>query len=616
MKTICVKNTFLDSKSLVEQYLYRKDWRVRENSNMTYSLQGLNNYLSASVISNFWLSSVYPKEASKAHIAGDFHIHDLDVLGPYCVGWDLADLLTVGFTGVPGKIESRPAKHFRVILGQIVNFFYTLQGESAGAQAFANVDTYVAPFIRYDHLSYEEVVQAVQEFLYNMNVPTRVGFQTPFTNITLDLKVPKYMENEQVIIGGKRQKDTYGDFQDEIDLFNAAFAEVMTQGDAKGRPFSFPIPTYNLTRDFDWDNPVHSKIWEMTAKFGIPYFANFINSDMRPEDTRSMCCHLRLDNRELKKRGGGLFGANPLTGSIGVVTINMPRIGYLSRDDDEFLERIDKLMTLAKEALEVKRQFIEKMTENGLYPYSRFYLRNIKALYGQYWINHFSTIGLVGMNEALLNFMGVDIGSREGIKFALGVLDFMRERLSDFQEETGHLYNLEATPAEGTSYRLAKIDKEQYPTIIVANEQRVQSENAAPYYTNSTHLPVGYSDDIFEVLELQDELQTKYTGGTVLHIYLGEHHPSPEAIKLLVKRVATNFRLPYFTVTPTFSICPIHGYIPGEHEFCPICDAELGIKNDMESDISAYTHIASPSKEEHTGEHPSRKVSFFFTKPH
>ena len=487
-----------------------------------------------------------------------------------CVGWDLLDLLLSGFKGVPGKVESRPAKHFKVALGQVVNFFYTLQGEAAGAQAFSNVDTYLSPFIRYDNLSYNEVKQAMQEFIFNLNVPTRVGFQTPFVNVTLDLKVPDFMKNEPVIIGGRTMDDTFGEFQPEMDMFVRAFGEVMLEGDAKGRPFTFPIPTLNITKDFDWDDPNYRGLWEMTAKYGIPYFSNFVSSDMKPDDVRSMCCRLRLDKRELKKRGGGLFGANPLTGSIGVVTINMPKIGFLSRDEDEYFERLDRLMVIAKNSLEIKRKTIENFTEKGLYPYSKYYLRNIKKGFNGYWKNHFSTIGLIGMNESILNFMNTDIGSREGIKFALRVLDYMRRRLADFQEETGNIYNLEATPAEGTSYRLAKIDKEKYPEIIVANNEEVK-RGAEPYYTNSSQLPVNYTDDLFEALKLQDELQIMYTGGTVLHGFVGERLTSIDSIKRLVKRICENFRLPYFTITPTFSICPEHGYIPGEHETCPEC---------------------------------------------
>jgi ribonucleoside-triphosphate reductase len=969
-------------RELVDGYLNKLTWLVRENANMTYSLQGLNTHISSQIISQYWLHRVYLKKNPKiaeAHINGDFHIHNLQILGAYCVGWDLRDLLLSGFTGVRGKISSRPAKHFRVALMQAVNFIYTLTGEAAGAQAFSNFDTYLSPFIRYDNLDYKEVKQALQEFMFNMNVPTRVGFQSPFSNITLDLKIPEFMKNEPVIIGGKLMGETYGDFQEEMNIFNKALAEVMLEGDGVGRVFSFPIPTINITKDFDWSNEAVRKVFETSAKYGIPYFANFINSDMKPEDVRSMClhpdeelliknseslmrksigevieeyagkfdidgwafprkelmvlslnpetwktewvrvnrflkvvdnkmirittedgkefkvsrnhlipvitprgvvnklaeevqpgdilmllksarhnlnttyqrigkfvldeklagllgfftadgnylfesrknvksyklprglqftfngndsflkkkikklikdvlkcpikekkdpryntsyvyvysceiartfydagfrkygrlpqvifnspptviksfleffflgdgyerkkeihindvqlsrdlvilfsmvgipicyrekknnqririqhkkskinslgilatptlyetvpgwmakstflvpglserrmvsvetlskynahseesrkflngdivfvrvekcerinlekeqeffdieleknhlfihslgnithncCHLRLDQRELKKRGGGLFGSNPLTGSIGVVTINLPRIGYLAREENEFFERLSEVMELAKQSLEIKRKFLEEFTEKGLYPYSKFYLRNIKKEFGEYWKNHFSTIGLIGMNEACLNFLGCSIGEEEGWKFALKVLDFMREKLADFQIETGNIYNLEATPAEGTSYSLAKIDKSKYPDIIVANEEEVKKRGAEPYYTNSTQLPVYFTDDLWELLRHQDPLQVKYTGGTVVHIWLGESNPPVESVIALVKKICENFRLPYFTLTPTFSICPSHGYLKGEVPICPVCGSQTEV---------------------------------------
>jgi len=557
---------------LVDKYIEKKDWQVNENSNMTFSLQGLNNYISSEISKVYWLNKIYPQEIREAYLNGDFHIHDLGLLSVYCVGWDLFDLLTEGFRGVSGKIESKPAKHFQSILGQVVNFFYTLQGESAGAQAFSNFDTLLAPFIRYDGLSYNDVKQALQGFIFNMNVPTRVGFQTPFTNITLDLTVPGYYANQGVIIGGKMQNETYGDFQEEMDIFNRAFFEIMKEGDARGRVFTFPIPTYNITKSFDWDDKNIEGLWEITAKYGIPYFSNFINSDMNPEDARSMCCRLRIDNRVLEKRGGGLFGSNPLTGSIGVVTINMPRIGYLSKNEDEFMERLEKLMIKAKESLEIKRKILERFTEGGLYPYTKFYLRGVKERFGEYWKNHFSTIGLIGMNEACLNLFGENIGSEMGIKFVLKVLDFMRDKLLEFQEETGNNYNLEATPAEGTSYRLAMADKQKYPNIICANEKDYKN-GAEPFYTNSTQLPVNFTNDVFEALDLQDEIQTKYTGGTVLHIFAGERIENPNAIKVLVRKICEKYHLPYFTFTPTFSICPTHGYLTGEHEKCPKCGA-------------------------------------------
>ena len=562
--------------SIIENYLNLDDWRIKENSNMTYSLQGLNNHISSVVVSEYWLEKIYPTEIRNAHKNGDFHIHDLSVLGPYCVGWDLKDLLMVGFKGVEGKVASRPAKHFKTALGQVVNFFYTLQGESAGAQAFSNFDTLLAPFIKYDNLSYEEVKQAMQEFIYNMNVPTRVGFQTPFTNITMDMEIPSFMKNEHIVIGGELKNETYGEFSNEIAMFNKAFAEVMLEGDANGRVFTFPIPTYNITKDFDFDNPKYDDIWRMTAKYGIPYFSNFVNSDMKPEDARSMCCRLRLDNRELRKRGGGLFGSNPLTGSIGVVTINLPRIGYLSNNEDEFFERLSELMDIAKRSLEIKRKVLETQTERGLYPYSKYYLRTIKTAFGQYWKNHFSTIGLIGMNEACLNLFGENLASKTGQDFAIRVMDFMREKIGQYQEETNNLYNLEATPAEGTSYRLAMIDKKMYPDIIVANEENFK-KGARPYYTNSTQLSVDYTDDLFEALNLQDELQIRYTGGTVFHTYLGESMPPIKSIKELVKKISFNFKLPYFTITPVFSICPTHGYIFGKHEKCPKCGADCEV---------------------------------------
>ena len=561
----------LEEMPLVEDYLSERDWRVRENSNMTFSLQGLNTHITDKIIAKYWLSKIYPEPIRRAHESGDFHIHDLGTLGAYCVGWDLSDVLQRGFRGVRGKIESRPAKHFRVALLQIVNFMYTLQGESAGAQAFSSVDTYLAPFIRADGLSYDEVKQNVQEFVYNMNVPTRVGFQTPFTNITLDLKVPRFMANEPVIIGGVRQKTVYGDYQAEMDLFNRAFAEVMLEGDMQGRPFTFPIPTYNVTEDFDWENPILEPVWEMTAKYGIPYFSNFIGSDMHPEDARSMCCRLRIDNRELRSRGGGLFGAHPLTGSIGVVTLNLPRLGYLATDEADFYDRLGELMDLARKALTIKRKTLEQLTESGLYPYSRYYLDRIKEAEGGFWRNHFSTIGIIGMNEALLNLMGCSIAEEEGQAAALRILDWMRERMGEYQAETLDIYNLEATPAEGATYRLAKKDLERFPDLRVYNLEAY--EGRVPYYTNSTQLPVGHTPDLFEALTLQDPLQSRYTGGTVFHGFLGERLPSAEATRRLVRKIAETFKLPYYTLTPTFSICPQHGYIVGEHPTCPECDA-------------------------------------------
>ena len=567
----------LSSADLVDQYLEIEDWRVKENSNMSYSLQGLNNYLSSTVIAKYWISRIYPSNIAEAHFSGDMHIHDLGVLGPYCVGWDISDLLLSGFGGVSGKIESKPAKHFRTALGQIVNFFYTLQGEAAGAQAFSNFDTYLAPFIRYDDLNQREVEQSLQEFFFNMNVPTRVGFQTPFTNLTLDLTVPTFMRDEAVLFNGRVTQDTYGDMTKEMEMFNLSFAEVMRQGDSKGRVFTFPIPTYNVTKDFAWDSPVAKAVFEVTAKYGVPYFSNFVNSDLDPQDVRSMCCRLRIDNRELRKRGGGFFGANPLTGSIGVVTLNMPRIGYLSKDEDEFFQRLEGVMETAKTSLEIKRKVLESFTESGLYPYSRRYLRNVKEGYGKYWKNHFSTIGLVGINEAIVNLLGINIATRDGQDFAVKLLTFMRERLSDFQEETGSIYNLEATPAEGTSYRLARIDKRKYPEIAVANQRQVVANHAEPFYTNSSQLPVDYEGDLFEALQHQERVQTLYTGGTVFHIFLGERLHSWESAAELIRKVSWSSRLPYFTLTPTFSVCSSHGYTSGERKQCPVCGAECEV---------------------------------------
>lgn len=558
------------SLDLIDGYLEKLDWQVKENSNMGYSLQGLNNYIFSEVSKTYWLNKVYPREVREAYEKGDLHIHDLGTLSIYCVGWDLMDLLLEGFRGVSDKIESAPPKHLRAALGQVVNFMYTLQGEAAGAIAFSNFDTLMAPFIRYDKLSYKEVKQCMQEFIFNMNVPTRVGFQTPFSNITLDLTPSPNFKSQGVIIGGKMQNETYAEFQEEMDMFNKAFFEVMAEGDAAGRVFTFPIPTVNVTRDFDWENPNLAGLWEITAKYGVPYFSNFINSDMKPEDTRSMCCRLRLDLEELDKRGGGLFGANALTGSVGVVTINMPRLGYVAKNKEEFFKMLGERMDIAKESLEIKRKMLEKLTDVNLYPYTKFYLRNIKSSTGAYWTNHFSTIGLVGMNEASLNLLGKDIGTAEGNEFAKEALDYMRTRLIQYQKETGNLYNLEATPAEGTAYRSALSDKKLYPDIIVANEKDYQN-GAEPFYTNSSQMPVNYSRDIIETLDIQDGLQTKYTGGTVIHLFLGERISDPKAVPALVKKICENYRLPYFTLTPTFSVCKSHGYISGEHFSCPTC---------------------------------------------
>ncbi len=554
-----------ESSEMVDKYLQELDWQVHENANMTYSLQGLNQYATSDISKKYWLNKIYPKEIRDAAFNEDFHIHNLETLAPYCMGWDLYDLLLRGFGGVPSKLECRPPKHFRTALGQLVNFFYTVQGEAAGAEAVSNFDTLLAPFIRYDDLNYSQVKQAMQEFLYNCMVPTRVGFQTPFLNVTLDIKPPNFLAKQPVIIGGQGQKETYGEFQEEMDMFIRAFYEILMEGDAKGRPFTFPIPTVSITKDFDWDEPALNPLWEATAKYGVNYFQNFIHGDMKPEDYRSMCCRLRLSNKELYKRGGGLFGSAPLTGSIGVVTINMSRIGYLSKTKKDFFGKLEYLMDLAKESLEIKRKALENFMEKGLYPYSKYYLSSVKKIRNSYFGNHFSTIGLMGMNESLLNFIGENIGSRRGKRFAVEVLDFMREKLVKHQKETGNLYNLEATPGEGTSYRQAKVDKEKYPNIITAGTKEV------PYYTNSSMLPVNYTDDLFEALKLQDELQCKYTGGTVLHLFLGEKISDAKIAKALIKKVFEKFRLPYVTLTPTFSICPVHGYLTGEHFECPKC---------------------------------------------
>jgi len=591
----------LSSDDMVDTYLNGTDWRIRENANMNFSLQGLNNHISSQLVSHYWLTRMYSPLIRERHLSGAFHIHDLAVLGPYCVGWDLKDLLISGFGGVSQKIESKPAKHFRTILGHIVNFFFTLQGEAAGAQAFSSFDTYLAPFIHYDKLDYKQVVQAMQEFLFNMNIPTRVGFQTPFTNITMDLSVPRFMEEEGVIVGGSMLDETYGDFATEMDMLHRAYIKVMCHGDRKGRVFTFPIVTYNVTEGFNWE---FQELFELVAKYGTPYFSNFINSDMAPEDVRSMCCRLRIDNRELRKRGGGFFGANPLTGSIGVVTINLPRIGYLERDEDEFFEELGTLMDIARDSLEIKRKIIESFTDYGLYPYSRFYLRSIKERFGNYWKNHFSTIGLIGMNEALLNLFGCSIVSEEGLKFAVKVLEFMRNRLSEYQEETGNIYNLEATPAEGTSYRLARIDKRKYPDIIVASENYLKNDGFKPFYTNSSQLPVDNSLNLFEALIHQNRLQTRYTGGTVFHIYLGESNPSWESVSVLIRRVAEKTELPYYTITPTFSVCPIHGYICGEHFACPQC----GKKCEVYSRVVGYLRPVSQWNDGKQSEFKIRKM--------
>ncbi len=567
------KKILVDVQELSKGYITQSDWRVKENANMDFSLQGFNNSIVENVTKNLWLHQIYPPEVRESHINGDLHIHDLGLLATYCVGWSLEDLLLKGYRGANGKVESSPPKHFGAALGQVVNFLYTLQGESAGAQALSSFDTYLAPFIKHDGLTYEEVKQSMQEHIFNLNIPTRVGFQTPFTNYTMDLNCPKMLSDQPVIIGGKyHETDTYGMFQKEMDMINQAFCEVMMEGDAKGRIFTFPIPTYNIGKNFEWDRPIVDKVMEMTAKYGTPYFANFVNSDMDPEDARSMCCRLRLDNRELRKRGGGLFGANPLTGSIGVVTINLPRLGYLAVDKEDFFERLTRLMGIARNSLEIKRKIIEKNTVLGLYPYSRFYLSSVHERFGEYWKNHFNTIGINGMNECIKNFLGLseDITTEKGKEFAEEILNYMRDVMVEYQEKTGDMFNLEATPAEGTAYRLARIDKEKFPDIIASGTDE-------SYYTNSSQLPVGHTEDLFEALDLQDPLQTKYTGGTVFHAFIGERISDINTCKALVKKVMENYHLPYFSVTPTFSICPEHGYIAGEHFECPTCGREAEV---------------------------------------
>lgn len=588
---------------LIDQYLSKKDWQVNENSNMSYSLQGLNNYISSEISKIYWLNKIYTPQIKNAHSDGNLHIHDLGILGVYCVGWDLYDLLLTGFKGVSGKVESVPARHFRTALGQIVNFFYTLQGEAAGAQAFSSFDTLLAPFIAYDKLRYKDVKQALQEFLFNLNVPTRVGFQSPFTNLTFDVKVPKHYADENVVIGGKILDSKYKDFQNEMNMLNEAFLEVMLEGDAKGRVFTFPIPTYNIGKNFDWDNHSLKLLWEITAKYGIPYFANFINSEMDPDDARSMCCRLRIDNRELRRRGGGLFGASPLTGSIGVVTLNMPRLGFTSQNEKDFFDKLEKLMDLSKESLELKRKILEKLTAQNLYPYMSYYLRNVKERFNCFWKNHFSTIGIVGMNECCLNFLKKNIASREGKDFSTKVLNFMREKLEKYQQETGNIYNLEATPAEGTSYRLAKIDKKKYPAIVFANMEAVK-QNRPPFYTNSTQLPVNYTNDLFEVLELQHEIQALYTGGTVQHMFVGERITDTSALKEFIKKAFTNYKLPYMSITPTFSVCPSCGYQNGEVKTCPTC----GQTCEVYSRVVGYLRPVSQWNEGKQEEYKIRKA--------
>ncbi len=549
------KKLMMDVQELVSSYLGQEDWRVNENSNSGYSYASLLNHVSGSVIANYALANMYPPEIAEAHTKGDFHLHDLScgIVG-YCAGWSLRDLLERGFQGRGGRASAAPARHFDTATGQIVNFLSTLQTEWAGAQAFSSFDTLLAPFVRRDKLTYQQLKQNIQQFVFGLNIASRWG-QTPFTNLTFDWVVPEDLRDTPVIIGGQPQEETYGEFQEEMDLINRAFLEVMSQGDRDGRIFTFPIPTYNVTKDFNWTSDNARLLFEVTGKYGLPYFQNFINSDLKPGDVRSMCCRLQMDMRELRNKTGGLFGAGEQTGSIGVVTINMPRIGYLAKDKEGFYRRLDYLMRLAMESLEIKRKVVQKHLEGDLLPYTKTYLPNLE--------HHFSTIGLVGMNECCLNFLGCSICDPEGAEFAREVLVHMAEKIKDFQEETGHIYNLEATPAEGTSFRLARLDRKYYPEIICAGTDN-------PYYTNSTQLPVGYTSDLFEALDLQAPLQQLYTGGTVFHAFIGEKIDDPKLGESLVKRIATNYRIPYFTRTPSFSICPVHGYVPGEHSECPL----------------------------------------------
>ncbi|MDW7973425.1 MAG: ribonucleoside triphosphate reductase [Thermodesulfovibrio sp.] len=581
------------SVELIDAYLSKADWRVNENANVHFSLQGLNNYISSEISKAYWLNKIYPPEIREAYKNGAIHIHDLGLLAPYCVGWDLQDLLRTGFRGLKGRVESNPPKHFRVALMQAVNFLYTLQNETAGASAFSNFDTLLAPFIAYDGLDYKQVKQCIQEFLFNINVPTRTAGQVPFTNITLDITVPPHLKDQAVIIGGKVQDKTYGEFQEYMDMFNQALFECMMEGDAQGRVFSFPIPTINITKEFDWNKPVVKLMLELTAKYGIFYFANFVNSDMKPEDTYSMCCRLRLDTKELRQKGGGLFGANPLTGSIGVVTINLPRIGYLSTSEKNYFERLEAMMNLAKNSLEIKRKVIERFTDSGLYPYAKFYLRRVKEKTGRYWSNHFSTIGINGMNESIANAKWLNtkgIWTDKGKAFALKVLDFMREKIFEYQKETGNLYNLEATPAESTSYRFAKLDKQYFPDIITQGKEH-------PYYTNSTWLPVGFTESITYLLDHQNELQSKYTGGTVQHIFLGER-PDPEKLGNFIMSVFTRYKLPYISITPTFSVCEEHGYIEGEHFNCPTCGKDTEVYSRIVGYLRPVNYWNNGKKEE------------------
>ena len=577
------KALVLDIEKTMEGYLNQSDWRVNENSSINYSLGGLILHNAGAITANYWLNRIYDEKIAQAHKNGDFHLHDLSMFSGYCAGWSLRQLLELGFGGVRGKINSKPAKHFSTAIWHIINFLGTMQNEWAGAQALSSFDTYLAPFIKNENLSFKEVKQHIQSFIYSVNTPSRWGTQPPFTNITLDWVCPADLANKPVIIGGIERDFCYKDCQKEINLINRAFLEVMLEGDANGRGFAYPIPTYNLTKDFDWEGENTDLLFQMTAKYGTPYFQNFINSDLNPSDVRSMCCRLQLDKRELRRRGGGLFGADEFTGSIGVVTINMPRIGYLSSTEEEFFKRLDDLMDLAKDSLECKRKTIKTLLDQGLFPYTKRYLHSFD--------NHFSTIGLVGMHECCLNFLKKSIATHEGHAFVEKVLLHMRDRLADYQEATGNLYNLEATPAEGTSYRLAKIDKETYADII-------QSGTTDPYYTNSSNLPVDYTSDVFEALKHQEGLQTKYTGGTVFHVFLGESLPDAASCRTLVRQIVSNFRIPYVSISPTFSVCETHGRFAGKREFCPECGSEMEVYSRITGYYRAVTFWNKGKKEE------------------
>lgn len=589
-----MKSTILDYKELVDSYVKATDWRVKENSTVTYSVGGLILNNSGAITANYWLSEIYDEEIANAHRSGDIHLHDLSMLTGYCAGWSLKQLILEGLGGVPGKITSKPAKHLASLCNQMVNFLGIMQNEWAGAQAFSSFDTYLAPFVKVDHLSYDEVKKCVESFVYGVNTPSRWGTQAPFSNITLDWVVPSDLAQQPAIIGGQPQDFTYGDCQKEMDLVNKAFIEIMIEGDANGRGFQYPIPTYSITKDFDWSDTENNKLlFEMTSKYGTPYFSNYVNSDMQPSDVRSMCCRLRLDLRELRRKSGGFFGSGESTGSVGVVTINLPRIAYLAKDKDDFYARLDRLMDISARSLKVKRQIITKLLNEGLYPYTRRYLGSFD--------NHFSTIGLIGMNEVGLNaaWLRADLTHKETQEFAKEVLNHMRERLVVYQEEYGDLYNLEATPAESTTYRLAKHDKQLYPEIITATE-----EGNTPYYTNSSHLPVGYTEDIFEALDVQDELQTLYTSGTVFHAFLGEKLPDWKAAASLVRKISQNYKLPYYTLSPTYSICKDHGYIAGEQYVCPIC----GRTTEVYSRITGYYRPVQNWNAGKTQEYKERKV--------